>query len=685
MAKQPPKELIHARELLDQGKLDETLEIIENFEKKESLDAGERLSALLIKGSVYLYKQRTRKAVNIYNIAYQMSQDLGSTVESISALTGKAYLAFLGDTDIASTYILDAETKLNSLADDPSLRLYRRGISFIKSWILYFMGKYDEAVKLAEECVNLIEKEKLGNKLDLAATYLLLGWVNNIKGNLTKALKYAMKSMELNKNLNHNVVIPDVCFLIAMIHYSKGNNDQAIEYCKQGLSIKEISSLTQVRTQMYLSEIYIAKGELNLAINYQLQAAELAEKSNLKDILVSSLRQVGYTYRFMGEDSLAIEYCERSLKLAEKWDFKIRIGQALVFLVFLYIDADSREKAIQYYSRISELYEQRKEIGDAHLHVDYLMSKAYVLKTSTRMRDHVEAQTVFKELFDFIIVDQPNNVDIPIWSMGNLCNLLFEELFMYNDPQILDEIEPLIDKSLKIVETRNHYSWLTNVKLLQAKLALIKMDIEEAKRILVEAQHVAESHGLNLLAWGISSEHDKLLDQIDIWEKIKKGETSMADRIELASVDGVLNRLKRKRTVDPPKAKDEESILLLIMDNSGIPYFNHNFESNWDIDGIFSSFMSAFNDFSSELFSKSIDRIRIGENTILIHPIDPFLACYVIKGQSYPALQKLVRFSDTIRENSEIWQALNKSVKTSEVLELERSPALKSVINEIFS
>lgn len=70
---------------------------------------------------------------------------------------------------------------------------------------------------------------------------------------------------------------------------------------------------------------------------------------------------------------------------------------------------------------------------------------------------------------------------------------------------------------------------------------------------------------------------------------------------------------------------------------------------------------------------------------ILINPIEPFLACYVIKGQSFPALQKLSRFTEAIRKNAKIWQALNKSVKTSEMLELNKAPALKTVINEIFT
>jgi len=44
-----------------------------------------------------------------------------------------------------------------------------------------------------------------------------------------------------------------------------------------------------------------------------------------------------------------------------------------------------------------------------------------------------------------------------------------------------------------------------------------------------------------------------------------------------------------------------------------------------------------------------------------------------------------MRFTETIKQNSEIWQALNKSVKTSEMLELDKPTALKTVINEIFA
>jgi len=202
---------------------------------------------------------------------------------------------------------------------------------------------------------------------------------------------------------------------------------------------------------------------------------------------------------------------------------------------------------------------------------------------------------------------------------------------------------------------------------------------------LTQAQQIADLYGLNLIAQSISSEHDKLLEQIKIWEDLKERDAPITERLKLASIEGVLERLQGTRAIEKPELVKEEPILLLIMDKSGNTFFNHNFTKDWDYNDLFSSFMSAFNTFSSEIFSKSIDRIKIDENVILINPIDPFLVFYVVKGQSYSALKKLNNFSDVIRNRSEIWDSLQKSIRTSEMLDLNNPPSLGAVVNEIFS
>jgi hypothetical protein len=175
------------------------------------------------------------------------------------------------------------------------------------------------------------------------------------------------------------------------------------------------------------------------------------------------------------------------------------------------------------------------------------------------------------------------------------------------------------------------------------------------------------------------------LKKLSEWKNLKEQKAPASERLKLASVDGVIERLQGTRLIEPPELVDEEPIVLLIIDKSGISYFNHSFREDWDFEWLFSSFMSAFDTFSSEVFSDSIDRIIIGENLILINPVESFLICYVIKGQSYLGLQKLNRFSKAIKENSEIWESLTKAVQTGEVLELDNPKSLGDIVNEIFA
>jgi hypothetical protein len=373
----------------------------------------------------------------------------------------------------------------------------------------------------------------------------------------------------------------------------------------------------------------------------------------------------------------AEEYLIRSLTLSEKIGFSFVQLISVFGLYLLNLENNFYNKSHQYLEHYKELAAQSES---KLITQGGLIAKALELKNSDRRRNRAEAEKLLQQ----VVEDEIVYPSLYTYSLISLCDLLLEELSIYNNPEILEELNSLITRLLDFAEEQRSYPSLAEGKLLQAKLALIEMNFESAKKLLTEAQRVAEIRGLNLLAQRISSEHDTLLEKVDEWDKLKKENAPMADRIELASFDGVINRLQGKQAIDPPELVNEEPILLLIMDNSGATYFNHPFIANWDYSDLFSSFMSAFNTFMDEIFSKSIDRIRVGENTILINPTEPFLTCYVIKGQSYPAMQKLIRFSEAIKENSEIWQALNKSIKTSEMLGIDKPSALKTVIDEIF-
>ncbi|MCJ7649089.1 MAG: hypothetical protein MUP85_10780, partial [Candidatus Lokiarchaeota archaeon] len=301
---------------------------------------------------------------------------------------------------------------------------------------------------------------------------------------------------------------------------------------------------------------------------------------------------------------------------------------------------------------------------------------------SKRLHDKTQAETILKELVEKDSL-QPQLV---LLTVANLCDLLLYEMVIMDNLDILNEINPLISKMLKFSENQNSYLWLTETKLLQAKLSLIRMDIGGAKKLMSEAQMIAEMHNLNLLAQRISHDHDSLLDQSPLWDELLERNAPISERIKLASLNGVLGRMQGKAAIDSPKITREKPILLLIMGKDGIPHFSHTFQDNIDFEPLFSSFLSAFNSFGTELFSSesSIERINIGEHRILVNHIENYIVCYVIKGQSFLAKRKLEKFTTEVRVVLEIWDALKLSVKTGRMLEMYNPPVLGTLVNQIF-
>jgi tetratricopeptide (TPR) repeat protein len=435
---------------------------------------------------------------------------------------------------------------------------------------------------------------------------------------------------------------------------------------------------------------YWNKGEMDKALelgNKLLAYLELKGPKAIPGALFLLLKaaafmNLGHVYFQKGELEKAEEHFTRSLKLYESIQLTAYVWWALYHLIRISLRKNSLIQAREYLN-LFHTYDIPR--GEGQISAFYQVSKALVLKSSPRLHDKVEAEKILRDIFHQI--EQGHFTPQFLFDVHvsiHYCELLLSELEMTRELKVLDEIEPIISSLLKVTETKRSYLWLAEVKLLQAKLALIKMNLEDARIFLTQAQGIAEEHGLQRLAQEISEEHDRMLDQLNTWELLKKGNAPISERIQLASLGNVMERLKRARAIEPSEVIEEEPILLIIMDNSGATYFNHAFITNWDHSDLFSSFMSAFNMFMDEIFSNSIDRIKVKENTILINSVESFLVCYVIKGQSYPALQKLTRFTKAIKKNSEIWQALNKSVNTNEMLELDKPPALKTVIDEIF-
>ncbi|MFW9880412.1 MAG: hypothetical protein ACFFG0_45660 [Candidatus Thorarchaeota archaeon] len=226
---------------------------------------------------------------------------------------------------------------------------------------------------------------------------------------------------------------------------------------------------------------------------------------------------------------------------------------------------------------------------------------------------------------------------------------------------------------------------MTELKILRAKLELIELNFDKAELLLTEAQDIAELHSIHYYAHKISNDHDRLLEQKAIWQQLKSTNAPISKRIELTSFNEILERIKGKRSEEPPELVDEQPVLLLIIAEGGALIFAYPFADDWKHDTeIFSSFLSAFNTFSDEFFSKGLDRVKFGDDTLLMQSVDAYSIGYLYKGQSYPAKQKLSKFTEGIQNTVSIWQTLERFLKTSQLAELQDIPQIETLIKEIF-
>ena len=131
----------------------------------------------------------------------------------------------------------------------------------------------------------------------------------------------------------------------------------------------------------------------------------------------------------------------------------------------------------------------------------------------------------------------------------------------------------------------------------------------------------------------------------------------------------------------------EGVLAILIIGITGHLYFSKintkktKFE---DCKDLISGFITAFNDFSGELFSKGLDRAKFGEYLLLMEPLGDFSVCYLFKGQTFLAKQKLNKFAEHIQNTPSILETFNNYFKINRIVQLKDFPSLDSLISEIF-
>ncbi len=700
------KILIQAEQLMKEGRFSEAYQIIKDFEENKWPTPIERLVCHQLRTTILNVLGEYEEALKLAERTIKEAKDLGESIQQFDASIAKAEALWrLGRLDESLEVLAQNEQLLQILTREGFTKDGRSKISVIQKRLETLKSTRKEPLEVVHRRATLIHHrglvhslkdnlnpalenleqslalfEELDSKQDVAIVLNSLGILYQRRGELDRALEYWQQSIALNKKLNNKQNIALTLNNLGLIFHQRGELDRALEYWQQGLVyFKELGSKPGIALLLNnIGENYRHKGDLDRALNYYQRSLTLNEEIGNKQLIAVCLNNFGIIYHQKNDLNRALEYLERSLTLREEIGSNLEISETLFHLISVAGDMESLEKMRSYLEQLQYINDQEE---NKVISQRYRIAEVFMLKTSARMRDKVKAQDLLKQ----VIAEEVVEHELTVIALLNLCDLLLGELRMTGDTEILNELQTLVNRLADIAENQHSYSLLVETYLLKAKLALLDLNFQEAQRLLTQAQLNAEKKNLFMLAKKVSNEHDVMLEQLSQWKVLKERNAHLTERANLIHLDEQITSMIQQSEVEVQELPEEEPVMVLILTRGGTSLFSKYFSSKSEVDDqLFSGFLTAIQAFGKELFAQNLDRIKLEAYTLLLKLEEPFTLCYVFKGQSYSAQQKLARFIHILRTSTSVWESLLKFSEKHQILDETMTHSLESLLEKVF-
>ncbi len=682
-------------QLISEGCFDHALQKIDSFLSTEGLPVEDRINGQFLKSRILVGMGNAQKALTLAETAVSMTKQLGKPLLLIDGLIAKATaLLELGMLSKSLDIINDGQKLLMTIPEE-SFEFATRdsGLKLLKGKLFRKKGEPVPALEILKDCLAI--QQKLGKSSVIADALNEMGIIHASKGDYKQAIQHFDQAIEIYKEFGNKAPILKLRNNIGMISWhmgmidealgyfheaftlsnelgnkrftaaisvniggvlsGKGELNAALEFLQTGLTLyEELAIMTEMANCLnIIGRTYQQKGELDLALDFHQKGLEISINQGAKEEIANGYNVIGEILHAKGDYKAATTYFERSLALYEEIGHNLFTSMPLYNLIELAVENNEFEKGQQLFQRLEEIH--RKEEIKA-ISQKYRLAKAILLKTSARPRDRGKAEGILEQIIEEEVIEH----FITVKAMLHLCNLFLTELKTIDDPEMLIEVHALVGRLHVIAEQQGIHRLLAETFVLKSQLALMESDLRSARRFLSQAQVIAEKRGLRQLARQISSEHDMLLQQTTQWEELISQKPSLPDILNFTNISELLERMTTKQLKEVPEQPPEEPVYILIMGKNGLTLYSRSFQESQVHEQLIGGFLTAVQNVGTEILAgtESLDRIMYQEHTIALKGRDPLMSCYVFKGPSFLALQKLEQFLDTVQELPAVWKGL---------------------------
>jgi class 3 adenylate cyclase len=204
---------------------------------------------------------------------------------------------------------------------------------------------------------SLKVSEEIGDKLRVVTALVNIGAVYfNKEGTHDRALQYYLKALPLSEEIGNLDAIGTSAVNTGEIYLSRGDDQSALIYFEKALNAYKKSENGNVPYALYnIGRVYTKRKEYSRAVNYQLQAYDLAVELKRKKEMAQALQGLADAYRQMGDVNAAISAFQRSEKIAREIRANYELKYAFQGLAELYNKNSDYRNAFKYQSLYTEI------------------------------------------------------------------------------------------------------------------------------------------------------------------------------------------------------------------------------------------------------------------------------------------------------------------------------------------
>jgi hypothetical protein len=123
---------------------------------------------------------------------------------------------------------------------------------------------------------------------------------------------------------------------------------------------------------------------------------------------------------------------------------------------------------------------------------------------------------------------------------------LVEDLRLHGDKNVLDELKVLLASFAETIVGQGKTGLYVETLLLQSKIALVELDVEEAKRLLEVARIFANEKGLERMLKRVADERDAQHRELTMWEQLGEDRPPMKERTGKVRIHEQIEKMIRE-------------------------------------------------------------------------------------------------------------------------------------------